>query len=71
MPYLTYATWTFWNQPGQAVKNLAYDSSVLLVTLVLLLILASRALARWSQRYAPDTATGRRVSRRRGRGRPR
>lgn len=66
VPYLTYATWTFWNQPGQAVKNLAYDSSVLLITLVLLLILLSRALARWSQRYAPDAAQGR-GGRRRGR----
>lgn len=59
VPYLTYATWTFWNQPGQPVKALAYDSSVLLVTLVLLLILLSRALARWSQRYGPDVPEGR------------
>ena len=66
VPYLTYATWTFWNQPGQPVKNLAYDSSVLLVTIVLLLILLARLLARWSQRYAPDTGRGARRQERGG-----
>lgn len=56
VPYLTYATWTFWEEPGQAVKNLAYDSSLLLVVLVLLLILAARLVVRVSQRHAPDGA---------------
>lgn len=53
MPYLTYATFTFWDQPTQAVKNLSFDSSVLLVALVLLLVLSSRLAVRASQRYAP------------------
>ena len=64
VPYLTYATWTFWEEPAQSVKQLAYDSSLILVVIVLLLILAARVVVRLSQRYAPDTGT---VGRRRGR----
>jgi len=56
VPYLTYATFTFWDQPGQAVKDLSYDSSLLLVVLVLVLILASRGVVRLSQRHAPEGA---------------
>ncbi|MDA8296037.1 MAG: ABC transporter permease subunit [Actinomycetota bacterium] len=54
VPYLTYATWTFWNEPTQAVRNLAFDSSVLLVVLVLGLVLAARLVVRLTQRYAPE-----------------
>lgn len=53
VPYLTYATFTFWDQPTQAVKDLSFDSSVLLVALVLVLVLLSRVMVRASQRYAP------------------
>lgn len=53
VPYITYATYTFWNQPTAAMKNLSFDSSVILVALVLLLILFSRLVVRASQRYAP------------------
>ncbi len=58
VPYLTYATWTFWNEPTQAVRNLAFDSSVLLVALVLLLVLAARLVVRLTQRYAPERSRG-------------
>jgi phosphate transport system permease protein len=60
VPYLTYATWTFWNQPEASVRQLAYDASLLLVVLVLLLILAARLVVRLSQRYAPDARIARR-----------
>lgn len=58
VPYLTYATWTFWNQPTQDLHVLAFDSSVLLLTLVLVLVLLARLVVRVTQRYAPDRASG-------------
>ena len=58
VPYLTYATWTFWNQPTHALHVLAFDSSVLLLTLVLILVLLARLLVRATQRYAPERAAG-------------
>lgn len=66
VPYLTYATWTFYNDPASAVKALAFDSMVLLVVLVLALILASRVVVRVTQRHSPARATaggGRRAAR--------
>lgn len=54
VPYLTYATYTFWNQPTTALKDLSFDSSVLLMALILLLVICSRFVVRVSQRYAPN-----------------
>ncbi|HVC26343.1 MAG TPA: ABC transporter permease subunit [Acidimicrobiales bacterium] len=68
VPYLTYATWTFYDDPSAAVKALAFDSMVLLVVLVLALILASRLVVWMSQKHSPARATGGGV-RRAGRGR--
>ncbi len=58
VPYLTYATWTFYDDPSSAVKALAFDSMVLLVVLVLALILASRLIVRVTQKHSPARATG-------------
>lgn len=68
VPYLTYATWTFWNEPTQAVRNLAFDASVLLVGLVVLLVLAARLVVRLSQRYAPEASRAARRAARAQRG---
>ncbi|HUZ19965.1 MAG TPA: ABC transporter permease subunit [Acidimicrobiales bacterium] len=65
VPYLTYATFTFWNQPSTAVKALSYDSALLLVFLVLVLILASRLIVRLTQRYSPNRVGGGALPRRR------
>jgi phosphate transport system permease protein len=50
--YLTYAVWTFYNQPSATFQQLSYDAALILVVLVLLLILASRAIVARSQRYS-------------------
>lgn len=54
VPYLTYATYTFWNQPTTALKNLSFDSSVLLMALILILVFCSKFIVRISQRYSPN-----------------
>jgi phosphate transport system permease protein len=56
--YLTYAAYSFIEDPSSVVRNLAYDASLLLVVLVLLLIIASRLIVRFSQKYAPNRAVG-------------
>lgn len=56
--YLTYAAYQFIEDPDKTIQNLAYDASLLLVVLVLLLIIASRVTVRLSQRYAPNRAMG-------------
>lgn len=58
VPYLTYATFTFWDQPTQSLRNLSFDSSLLLLALVLLLVLLSRLVVRASQKYSPNRAHG-------------
>jgi phosphate transport system permease protein len=50
--YLTYAVWTFYNQPSTAFQNLSYDAALILVVLVLLLIVASRSIVAVTQRHA-------------------
>jgi phosphate transport system permease protein len=50
--YLTYAVWTFYNQPSATFQQLSYDAALVLVVLVLVLILASRAVVARSQRYS-------------------
>lgn len=67
VPYLTYATWSFYDDPVNAVRALAFDSSLMLVALVLALILCSRIVVRLSQRHSPERAarggrSGRRVA---------
>jgi phosphate transport system permease protein len=54
--YLTYAAYGFIEDPSSVVRNLAYDASMLLIVLVLVLIIASRVLVRISQKFAPNRA---------------
>ncbi len=56
--YLTYATYTFYDDPYPAVRALSYDAALLLVLLVVGLIASSRLVVRLSQRYAPERAHG-------------
>ncbi len=62
--YLTYATWSFYDDPSTAVRALAFDASLLLVVVVLALIAISRLVVRRAQRYSPERALG--AGRRRG-----
>ncbi|HYA45049.1 MAG TPA: hypothetical protein VED59_05545, partial [Acidimicrobiales bacterium] len=49
--YLTYAVWTFFNDPRPAFQHLSYDAALILVVLVLLLIVASRLVVAFTQRH--------------------
>jgi phosphate transport system permease protein len=51
-PYLTYAVYTFYNQPGAQAHNLAYDAALLLVIIVLVLLIVSRIMVARTQRYS-------------------
>jgi len=42
--------------PSSVVQNFAYDASMLLIVLVLVLIIASRVIVRSSQKFAPNRA---------------
>lgn len=55
--YLTYATFTFYDEPSAAARQLSYDAGFLLVLLVLALILAARLVTRLSQKHSPDRGT--------------
>jgi|SRR5579875_386080 len=50
--YLTYAVWTFYNQPSVTFQQLSYDAALVLVVLVAALVCLSRAIVARSQRYA-------------------
>ncbi|MCU1494683.1 MAG: phosphate transporter transrane protein [Acidimicrobiaceae bacterium] len=56
--YLTYASYTFFEDPSASVRALSYDASLLLVVLVLGLILVARLVVRLTQKYAPDRGEG-------------
>jgi phosphate transport system permease protein len=49
--YLTYAVWTFYNDPRTAFKDLSYDAGLILIVLVMLLIVASRLVVSLTQRH--------------------
>ncbi len=53
--YLTYAVWTFYNQPSNSAVQLSFDAAFLLVVLVLALIAISRVLVARSQRHSETT----------------
>lgn len=42
VPFLTYAVWTFYNQPSQAAVALSYDAALILLVMMVALILLSR-----------------------------
>ncbi len=50
--YLTYAVYTFFNEPSKTAQQLSYDAALLLVVLVLLLILLSRVVVALTQRHS-------------------
>lgn len=52
--YLTHATWPFYDEPSAAAQQLAYDSALLIVLVVLCLILTARLVSRLSARIAPE-----------------
>lgn len=52
VPFLTYAVWTFYNQPSSAAVELSYDAALILVVMVLLLMVASRLVVMRTQRHA-------------------
>jgi phosphate transport system permease protein len=58
MPYLTYATWTFYQVADPRAVALAHDAALLLVVLVVALILSARLVVRLTQRYSPERAQG-------------
>ncbi|HLX89863.1 MAG TPA: phosphate ABC transporter permease PstA [Acidimicrobiales bacterium] len=68
--YLTYAVYTFFNEPYKSAHQLAQSAALLLIILVLLLIAASRFVVARSQRYAPEQVDAGRGGRRRRRGGP-
>ena len=49
--YLTYAVWTFYNQPSTSFQNLSYDAALILVVLVLVLIVVSRLIVALTQKH--------------------
>lgn len=49
--YLTYAVWTFYNQPSSSFQDLSYDAALILVAMVLLLIIVSRLIVALTQKH--------------------
>ena len=56
--YLTYAAYTFYDQPVASLKALSADAALLLLVLVILFILAARLVVRVTQKYSPNRAVG-------------
>lgn len=52
--YLTYAVFTFYNEPYASAHQLAHEAALLLLLLVLALIVVSRAVVNLSQRHSPE-----------------
>ena len=50
--YLTYAVWTFYNQPTKSAQQLSFDAALILVVMILGLIGTSRLIVARSQRHA-------------------
>lgn len=49
--YLTYAVWTFFNNPSSTAQQLSYEAALLLVALVVILIVVSRTVVGLTQRH--------------------
>lgn len=58
-PYLTYAAWSFYDEPSAAAQALSADAALLLLSLPLLLVLLTRLVVRLTQRHAPDRPASR------------
>ncbi len=52
--YLTYAVFTFYNQPSNSAHQLANSAALILILLVVLLIVVARVVVSFTQRYSPD-----------------
>ena len=52
VPFLTYAVWTFYNQPSQQDVQLSYDAALILLGLVIVLIVVARLVVAATQRNA-------------------
>ncbi|MHB1929249.1 MAG: PstA family ABC transporter permease [Acidimicrobiales bacterium] len=50
--YLTYAVWTFYNQPSRQAVDLSFDAAVILIVLLVVILVASRLIIGLSQRYS-------------------
>ena len=57
--YLTYAAYSFYDDPSPAFQTLSADASLMLLVIVITLILSSRTIVRLTQRYAPNRAISR------------
>lgn len=62
--YLTYAVYTFYNEPYESAHQLAYSAALMLLVLVVLLIVVARAVVARTQRFAPAQQRGERRTRR-------
>ena len=56
VPYLTYVSYNYWDEPVKAANQLSQVAAFLLVVLVMALILAARLAVRLTQKYSPDRA---------------
>lgn len=52
--YLTYAVFTFYNQPSNTAHQLANAGALMLIVMVLALIVFARVVVSFTQRYSPD-----------------
>jgi phosphate transport system permease protein len=52
--YLTYAVFTFYNQPSNTAHQLANAAALMLILMVLLLIVVARVVVSFTQRYSPE-----------------
>jgi len=48
--YLTYAVWTFYNQPSQKAVDLSFDAALILIVLLVVVLLTARAVVSFTQR---------------------
>lgn len=50
--YLTYAVWTFYNQPSATAQQLSYDAAGILIFAIVLLIVLARVVVWFTQRHS-------------------
>lgn len=50
--YLTYAVWTFYNEPSQAAQQLSFDAAGILIFAVVLLIILARVIVSLTQKHS-------------------
>lgn len=50
--YLTYAVWTFYNQPSRSAHQLSFDAAAILILAIILLIVLARVIVATTQRHS-------------------